>query len=210
MSLPAHIDFWNTRYASGRTPWEFNGIPANLQAFLKKKSKGTTPTASPRGSVLIPGCGTGQEIKAFAEAGFEVTAIDFSEVAVKKARELLGPALGDRIIIGDFFTHEFAPASFDFVYERAFLCAFPPELRIAYRDRVAGVLKRGGDLIGYFYYKTPDRKAGAPYGFAWGSSDELFGRHFILLKDVPVTDSVPVFAGRERWQEQRRTAFTGN
>jgi len=210
MSHPVHIDFWNTRHASSQTPWECNGVPANLKAFLNKKTKGTAPTSAGRGSVLIPGCGAGHEIMAFAEAGYDVTAIDYSGAAVSKAREKFGPGVADRIIIGDFFTHEFAPASFDFVYERAFLCAFPPELRISYRDRVASLLKRGGDLIGYFYYKTPDRKAGPPYGFAWGSSDELFGRHFILLKDVPVTDSIPVFAGRERWQEQRRTAFTGS
>lgn len=209
MSQSTHNDFWDTRYASGQTPWDFNGVPVDLQAYLKKKTKGTASTGSGRGRVLIPGCGSGYEITAFAEAGFDVTAIDMSRVAVTQAREKLSPALAKCVIEGDFFTYEFQPESFDFIYERAFLCAFPPNLRVAYRDRVASLLKRGGDLIGYFYYKAPDLKAGPPYGFAWGASDELFGRHFILLKDVPVQDSLPVFAGRERWQEQRRTAYTG-
>lgn len=210
MSTPSHQEFWNARYASGQTPWEFEGIPADLQAFLKRRVRGSTPATSGRGRVLIPGCGAGYEIKAFAEAGFEVTAIDYAEAAIARAHEAIGPELAKKIIHGDFFTHKFEPASFDYIYERAFLCAFPPDLRVPYRDRVARLLKRGGDLIGYFFYKNPDLEEGPPYGFAWGTSDELFGRHFILLKDVPVQDSVPVFAGRERWQEQRRTAFTGS
>ncbi len=73
--------------------------------------------------------------------------------------------------------------------------------------RMAGLLKYQGSLLGYFYYQKPVISEGPPYGFAWGTADELFGRHFILLKDVPVQDSVPVFAGRERWQEWRRTSF---
>jgi SAM-dependent methyltransferase len=34
---------------------------------------------------LIPGCGTGYEVRAFHQAGWKVTAIDFSPVAVEQA-----------------------------------------------------------------------------------------------------------------------------
>ena len=34
---------------------------------------------------------------------------------------------------------------------------------------------------------------------------ELFARDFILTEDEPVTDSLPVFAGKERWQEWTRS-----
>jgi SAM-dependent methyltransferase len=206
MTDPSHSEFWNTRYAAGQNPWNCAGVPADLQAYLKRKAR---KPGSAHARVLIPGCGLGFEIKAFAEAGFEVTGLDFSEVAVQQARQTLGPALAGRVLVGDFFEHKFEPASFDLIYERAFICSLPPNLRVAYRDRVAALLKHGGDLTGYFYYNPPDLEAGPPYGFAWGESDELFGRHFILLKDQPVNDSLPVFAGRERWQEQRRTAYPG-
>jgi Thiopurine S-methyltransferase (TPMT) len=40
---------------------------------------------------LIPGCGTDHGvIKAFADAGFDVTAIDFSTVAVGQVKRALG------------------------------------------------------------------------------------------------------------------------
>ena len=210
MTSPSDPEFWNSRYLAGQTPWEFKGVPEHLRAFLKKKpARSKDPAPLKRGRVLIPGCGSGYEIKAFADAGYEVTAIDFSPAAVERARKIAGPALADRVMLWDFFNQLFEPQSFDLVYERTFLCSLPPERRTEYRDRVATLLKHGGMLVGYFYYNKPDPKAGPPYGFAWGTSDELFGRHFLLLKDEPVEDSVPLFAGRERWQEQRRTAFNG-
>jgi len=196
-NLPA---FWDERYQLGAVPWDFGGVPQDLQAYLKKKPK--------RGNrVLIPGCGSGHEIRAFAQAGYDVTAIDFSRAAVERARRNTGPELADRVLLGDFFTYGFEPGSFDLIYERTFLCALTPDRREAYRDRVCQLLRRNGDLVGYFYYETPNPQAGPPFGFAWGTSDELFGRHFILLKDVAVTDSLPMFAGHERWQEQRRTSY---
>lgn len=204
---PSHPEFWSSRYLSANTPWDFDGVPGDLREFLKRKDTGSNSQA--RGKVLIPGCGLGHEIRAFAQAGYDVTAIDFAPGAVERARRLNGTALASRIILGDFFSHDFTPASFDYIYERAFLCALLPERREVYRARVASLLKYRGSLLGYFYYQKPVLSDGPPYGFAWGTADELFARYFILVKDSPVSDSVPMFAGRERWQEWRRTSFNG-
>lgn len=197
---PSHHDFWNSRFRSGKIPWDFGGVPAGLKAYLKRHPKG--------GRVLIPGCGSGYEAKAFAEAGYDVTALDIASVAVERARKFVGPALAKHIFTGDFFKYDFAATSFDVIYERTFICALLPERREAYRDRVATLLKYRGGLIGYFYYQKPVLEEGPPFGFAWGAADELFARHFLLGKDEPVSDSLPVFAGRERWQEWHRTSFS--
>jgi SAM-dependent methyltransferase len=209
MSHPSQPDFWNSRYTAGQTPWEFPGVPADLQKFLKQKAKGSSAPAPARGRVLIPGCGSGHEVRAFIDAGFEVTAIDFAPKAVELAKRHAGPVFANHIVHGDFFTHYLPAGSFDYIYERGFLCSLTPDRREAYRDRACQLLKPGGYLVGYFYYQIPVLENGPPYGFAWGTADELFGRHFILTKDQAVTDSLPLFAGRERWQEQRRTSFTG-
>ena len=198
---PSHPKFWNDRYLRGETPWDFGGVPTDLRVFLRKKHKGAR--------VLIPGCGMGHEITAFADAGYDVTAIDIAPAAVERARALVGPALSSRVLLGDFFKHDFPATSFDVIYERNFVCALLPERREAYRDRMAQLLKYGGTLLGYFYYQTPDLKAGPPFGFAWGTADELFSRYFLLTKDVAVNDSLKPFAGRERWQERRRTSYSG-
>src|SRR6267142_5626073 len=86
-------EFWDVRYASGETPWDFHGVPSALKAFLKE---------SRPGSVLIPGCGAGYEVPAFHEAAWQVTAIDFSAVAVERARFELG-TLASCVVQGDFF-----------------------------------------------------------------------------------------------------------
>ncbi|NBR09857.1 MAG: methyltransferase domain-containing protein [Opitutaceae bacterium] len=192
-------DFWNSRYLSNQTPWDFGGVPADLKAYLKTHPRG--------GHVLIPGCGSGYEIKAFVDAGYTVTALDLSTIAIDRARQLIGPDSAQQIFAGDFFQHDFGPTQFDVVYERTFICALLPEQRNAYRDRIAALLKYRGALLGYFYYQTPDLQAGPPFGFAWGTADELFARYFLLVKDTPVTDSLPLFAGHERWQEWHRTSF---
>lgn len=198
MSDAYNAEYWDQRYESKNTPWDFGGVPSTLQDYLKRNPKG--------GKVLIPGCGHGHEIEAFVAAGYDVTAVDLSPVAVQRVQERVGADLARHIYTGDFFKANFPVGSFDVVYERTFLCALPPEQRPAYRDAVARLLRTGGAFIGYFYYNKTDPRTGPPFGLAWGESDLLFARHFLLLRDIPSPDSVPVFAGRERWQESRRTA----
>lgn len=198
---PSSPDFWNSRYKSGQTPWDFGGVPADLKDYLRRNPNG--------GRVLIPGCGWGYEIQAFADAGYDVTAIDLSPAAIERAHKLVNPGLARRIVVGDFFKHHFAHPTFDVVYERTFLCSLVPDHREAYRDRMSRLLKYGGALVGYFYYQKTESNTEPPFGLAWGEGDELFSRHFLLMKDIPVTDSLPLFAGRERWQERRRTSAPG-
>jgi len=201
MSNDTNPDFRTGRYDADQTPWDFGGVPSATKEFLKRKSR------EGGNRVLIPGCGTAYEIKAFTEAGFEVTAIDLSPAAVKRAQHRAGENSGSKIVAGDFFKYDFGPEKFDIIYERAFICSLHPDQRVAWRERLASLLNYRGVLLGYFYYQIPDLKAGPPYGFAWGAADELFAHHFLLGKDVPVTDSLPAFAGRERWQEWIRTSY---
>jgi len=199
MPNPNLPDYWHNRYLKDQTPWDFGGVPADLRNFLKKNGRGA--------KVLIPGCGSGYEIQAFADAGYEVTAIDFAPFAVERARRMVKPELAEQIILGDFFQYDFPQAGFDLIYERFFVAALPIAARHAYRDRVAMLLKYRGLLIGYYYYNPPAPAEEPPHGFAWGAADELFSRYFLLVKDEPVKDSLALYTGRERWQERRRTSF---
>ena len=185
-------EFWDTRYSTGRTPWDFGGVPSALRAFL---------TRAKRGRVLIPGCGSGYEVQAFHEAGFEVTAIDFSAAAVERAAHILGP-LRRCVIKGDFFTHDFSAQDFDLIYERTFLCALPPTQWPAYARRMAELLRKGKLLAGTFWYG--DETDPPPYPLTEGKAAELLADRFELTRSEPVSDSLPVFKGMERWQEWRR------
>jgi SAM-dependent methyltransferase len=186
-------EFWQTRYLDGKMPWDFHGVPCALTGWLN--------TATPPGRVLIPGCGSGYEVKAFHDAGWDVVAIDYTPAAVARARAALG-ALGDKVLLADFFTHDFGRPKFDVVYERTFLCSLPPERWPAYARRMAGLLAERGQLVGFFLYGHEDDPP--PYPLTAEAAQALFGEHFVRAADETVTDSLPLFAGRERWQVWQR------
>lgn len=186
-------EFWNIRYAAGKTPWDFGGVPSALRTFLAR--------AKSPSRVLIPGCGSGYEVQAFHDAGWEVTPIDFSAAARERAARLLGP-LGQCVIAGDFFTHNFSARKFDLVYERTFLCSLPPARWPGYASRMAALLEPGKLLAGIFLYG--EEPAPPPYPLTEARALELLGDEFELIRSAPVSDSLPFFAGMERWQEWRR------
>lgn len=188
---PGGSAFWDARYREAFTPWDAGSTPPALAAFV--------PGLAPGRRVLIPGCGTGYEVAAFVSAGHEVLAVDFSAVAVAAARRALGP-LADRVREDDFFAFD-ASRGFDLVYERAFLCALPRRLWPAYAARVADVLRPGAMLAGFFFFGEGDR--GPPFSLHPGELEKLLGARFERVDDRAVTGSVPVFAGRERWQVWR-------
>jgi SAM-dependent methyltransferase len=184
-------DFWTVRYAAGKTPWDFGGVPLALNSFLERTS---VPC-----KILIPGCGTGYEVQAFHAAGYDVSAIDFSPAAVEQAKRVLG-VLAERIILGDFFTYDFGQRRFDLIYERTFLCSMTPSRWPEYVNRVAELLSPGGRLIGVFLYGQRS-SSGPPYPLADNDAERLFKKHFKQVRSEVMTNSLPLFRDMERWQE---------
>jgi hypothetical protein len=184
-------DFWSQRYVSGRTPWQLAHLPARLSIFLQ--------SLPAKRNVLIPGCGRDHRtIESFLRADHRVTAIDFSRVAVESTNKEIAD-VGGKVILGDFFTHNFEAAPFDLIYERTFLCSLPPRLWKDYAARVAQLLRAHGTLAGFFFYG--DEVDPPPYPLTESQATEIFGAQFDLKKSEPVTDSLSIFAGSEKWQE---------
>jgi len=193
---PEHPDFWCKRFGEGITPWDAGCVPAALIDFLQRQP---APLHT-----LIPGCGSAWEAAHLADTGWPVTALDFSPAAVARARDILGEANVD-LVCADFFT--FPPASpYQLIYERAFLCALPRKLWADWGRRVAELLPPGGLLAGFFF--ICDQPKGPPFGILPEQLDALLGENFERIEDAPATDSIPVFAGRERWQVWRRRQKT--
>jgi thiopurine S-methyltransferase len=189
---PEHPDFWCKRFGAGTTPWDAGKVPAAFADFVTRQP---APL-----NTLIPGCGSAWEAARLAELGWPVTALDFSPQAVAKAREVLGNAAVD-LVCADFFT--FTPGQrLDLIYERAFLCALPRKLWADWGKRVAELLPSGGRLAGFFF--LCDQPKGPPFGIQPEQLDELLVANFDRIEDGPVSDSIMVFAGRERWQVWQR------
>jgi len=188
---PASPSFWDERFARGFTPWDQAGVQREFEAFA---------AAHPEAAVLIPGCGNAWEARWLAERGRAVRAIDFAPAAVASARAALGQ-YADVVEEADFYTYQppFIPA---WVFERAFLCALPKAQRAAYARRMADLLQPGALLAGYFFIgETPN---GPPFAIARDELTALLTPFFTLVDDQPVADSLPIFAGRERWLVWRR------
>lgn len=185
---PECPDFWDQRFQTGVMPWDAGGVPLELRRFAERQSE---PVAT-----LIPGCGQAWEAGYLSSLGWPVTAIDFSEAAIEKARlQLQGRAA--QLRCADFFEFESdrPPA---LIYERAFLCALPRRLWPAWAARLAACLPSGAHVAGYFFFSQTPK--GPPFGLAPGELHDLIGADFVQLEDEPAQASLPVFSGGERWQ----------
>jgi SAM-dependent methyltransferase len=191
----SRTQFWVKRWQREKLPWDLGGIPPDLISFVKQNR------SSPA-RVLVPGCGSGYEVRIFDAVGHDVTAIDFSEPAVAHAREVLGK-LGDKVVQGNFFKYDFGETRYGMIYERGFLCSIPPERWADYAARMADLISPGGRLVGLFLYGEEPEPP--PFPLTEKTAENLFGKSFRLVNSKPaVTHSVPVYQGMERWQEWER------
>src|SRR5436853_4328346 len=72
---------WEARYQSKDMPWEKGGPSPGLVDFLAAHAD------LPRGTVAVPGCGTGHDVRAWAKAGFQAHGFDLAPSAIRLARE---------------------------------------------------------------------------------------------------------------------------
>ena len=189
---PRTPGFWDERFEQGFTPWDRGGVPQGLRDFVARAPE---PLAT-----LVPGCGSGYELAFLCEAGWDAVAIDFSPAAVETAKAAVGPWAG-RVVEADFFAYA-PPRPLELVYEQAFLCAMPPALWPRVAARWAELLPAGGLLAGFFFFGESPK--GPPFGIARAALDALLLPHFECIEDAEVLDSLPVFAGKERWMVWRR------
>jgi hypothetical protein len=192
-------DFWDVRYQNNITPWDSAGLPS---AFVEHASALLADSAIRR--VLIPGCGMAYELQQLVAQGCDALAFDFSAQAVARAQAAC-PAVRQRIIEADFFA-DTLPAPWDWVYERAFLCALPPALAEGYAARMASLIRPGGVLAGYFFLR--DQQRGPPFGTSLCNLQQSLGPYFMLEKQSVVAGSLAVFDPDEYWLVWRRLPST--
>ncbi len=192
MADSSKSDFWDSRYRDHVTPWDAGKVPDALRDYAKRIEFGSR--------ILIPGCGSAYEAGYLAENGFDVLAIDFSPAAAELAKKNLS-RFGDIVRRADFFGFDYGMA-YDVIYERAFLCALPPRMWPDYALRAAQLLRPGGELAGFFFFRETEK--GPPFGTTPEALHALLDPRFDLVEDEDVTDSIPVFQGAERWQVWRR------
>jgi SAM-dependent methyltransferase len=166
---------WEARYVSKDMPWEKGEPSPGLVDFL-----GTHPGLD-RGSVAIPGCGTGHDARAWANAGFKAHGFDIATTALQLAREKTESAG----LVATFEQRNFLqddPAQpFDWLFEHTLFCAIDPARRDEYARAVVRWLKPGGQFLAVFYIITDTD--GPPFGTNRAEIISRFSPFFNLLEE---------------------------
>jgi len=185
---------WDLRYRIGDTPWNRGAAPP-LEEFLSLHPV--------RGDVLVPGCGTGHDVRLLAGQGARVTGIDLAETALAMARN--HPPVGDEhYALGNLFAlPEEWTGRFDWVVEHTCFCAIPPLRRGDYVDAVVRALKPGGFLLAVFFLDTGVEQ-GPPHGATREEIASLFDPFFHLEQEWKPVRTFPEREGGEMCQLRRK------
>ena len=138
-------DFWSDIYSEQEQPgWD---LDAPVKALVD-----TLPQLKlTKQRVLVLGCGKGHDAAHFAKLGHIVTAVDFSDVALNKAKEKYKD-LSINWVKADFFNlPKNFKNNFDLIFEHTCFCAVDPEQRDQLVQIWRNCLVEGGHLLGVFF-----------------------------------------------------------
>jgi cyclopropane fatty-acyl-phospholipid synthase-like methyltransferase len=190
-------EYWETRYQSKDMPWEKGAPSPGLVDFL-----GANPGLA-RGTVCVPGCGTGHDVREWTRAGFTALGCDIAPGAIRLATERTAAA----DLAAAFRLHDFLrdppPQPFDWLFEHTLFCAIKPGERDLYVDAVLRWLKPGGHYLAVNYL-IPDTD-GPPFGTTRDELWQRFSPHFDLHREW-VPRSYPNRTGLELmlWWRRKR------
>lgn len=142
---------YNFLYRRG-APWE--GGPREELVHLVESGR-LDPSSGPRAIDL--GCGSGANVVFLAEHGFDVTGVDFSRVALGKARALAdsrGVADNTRFVEADLIaaTLGSAEGTYDLVVDYGTIDDFKGERRLAVARHPARLTRPGGHFLMWCFY----------------------------------------------------------
>jgi SAM-dependent methyltransferase len=194
---------WNERYKKGETPWE-KGAPAPpLLEFLEKAHPGIWG----EGSVLVPGCGTGHDVRALAASGLPALGLDLAEEAFRRA-DAHPKVGGESYEIGDFLDAGWREGKrFSAIWEHTCFCAIDPVRREDYAKACAELIAPGGCLVGVFFltpYDPGEEWTGPPFPSEVEELDSHFAPWFVRETAWVPEMAYPGREGREWLAVYRR------
>ncbi|RYZ43869.1 MAG: class I SAM-dependent methyltransferase [Myxococcaceae bacterium] len=147
MTAPTTSADFDRAYRSPITFWGDIRIPEELQTLVRQ--------GAPR-SALELGCGVGRFSRYVARQGLRVTGVDFSSVAIAKARA--GAAKDDvrpDFLEGDVTHLEALSGPYDIAFDVGCFHCFDAQGQRAYVSEVSRLLKPGGTLLVWALDSSP-------------------------------------------------------
>jgi SAM-dependent methyltransferase len=189
---------WEARYLADDMPWE-KGAPA--PPLVDWLARNQIP-----GLVLVPGCGSGHDVRELARAGAEPIGIDIAPSAITRA-ESLPRAGSERYRVENLFAlPPELTGVFDWAFEHTCFCAIDPKRRADYAAAIAAALKPHGRLLAIFYLDPGHAHPGdgPPFGVTRAELDTLFTPQFETLEEYVPSIAYPGREGRELVRVMRR------
>ncbi len=199
---PSDPHFWQARYEAGETHWDKGAAAPPLLEFLAEQKV--------EGRVLVPGCGSGHDVRALAAQGAGVVGMDFAPGAIQAAQAHANPPQ-THFVLADFLNLE--PqyyGTFDWIFEHTCFCAIHPDRRADYLRSCLQALRPGGRILAIFYINPDqDDPNHPPFRVSIAELDEWFSPHFETLHQQVPTKSYEGREGREllRVMRLRENAF---
>jgi len=188
-------EYWEERYQTHDMPWEKGAPSPGLVDFLAAHPE------LARGTVAVPGCGTGHDVREFARNGFDAYGFDIAPSAIELSVERT-KAAGLKATFGKRdFLHDAPPQKFDWLFEHTLFCAINPANRDAYVQAAVRWLKPGGNYLAVNYL-IPNAD-GPPFGTTRDELWKRFSPHFELVEEY-VPRSYPNRTGLELLMWWRR------
>jgi cyclopropane fatty-acyl-phospholipid synthase-like methyltransferase len=193
-------EYWEQCYQSGDMHWDKGAPSPGLVDFL------AAHPSLPCGTVCVPGCGTGHDVRAWAKAGFNAHGCDIAPSAIRLAGEKTkATGFAVKFQLADFLRDE-PPVLFDWIFEHTLFCAIKPGERDDYVRAVLRWLKPDGQYLAVNYMIVEEGE-GPPFPVTRDELWRRFSPHFELMSDW-VPHSYPNRTGRERMFWWRRAAST--
>jgi SAM-dependent methyltransferase len=148
--------WWTNLYRSDEAGWEMGRESVALPVILPQLKL-------VRAKVLVLGCGSGHDAAYMARQGHMVTAVDFSDEAIARAKDLYAGVENVEFFKYDAFKlPEVWAGRFDVIVEHTMYCAISPERRNALVKVWRKMLAPGGNLLGIFF--VHEKRIGPPFG----------------------------------------------
>jgi len=159
--------FFELLYRFGRPRWDTGVTPPELLDFV---------AGTPAGRAVDLGCGTGTNAVYLAQHGWDVVGVDFSSLAVDRARRRAQAAGVSRVrFLREDVTELSDLGTFDLAYDIGCLHAVPAQRRPRYAKWLATSLRSGASYLLYAFTASD----GGP-GIARRDVEHLFAESFML------------------------------